>query len=120
MWPLVVLLAALWQDPPAPLTPEVQDARRLSDCLFRLRGAVIDVRVPVRCRLDGHGAPSDCRAPDDIGLGLVEQEAAVCMAETYRLRRPDGTLATDMAVTIHVRLRMNVAPPPSGFVPPGG
>ena len=117
----IVLL--LLQTAPAPrFTIDVEaSGEAMRDGPFCLSGLPMrrsERRVIVRCHLDSTGTPTECEVRDqDPSLTPAYRAAAICIAQTMRLKDPSGARATDRTLNLPVMIRMD-QPPPSGFVPP--
>lgn len=115
---LVMLQVSAGPARDASLTPRLTDRAGILDCTMALSRQIIDRRVEVSCTLDTEGRPTRCNVsqPD---LSSKEKRAAICLARLYRMEGDDGRIVTNQTVAIPISLRMNVAPPPPGFTPPG-
>ena len=91
----------------------------LRDCVSPLARDTVYARVLVRCEVNSRGQPRDCRLQTGAELTARQQRAALCIAGLYRFNDANGQTATSGSVSIPVTLRVNVVPPPPGFVPPG-
>ncbi len=118
-WMMVFLSVGQVTAPPGADIRTILPTEGTGNCIQHLFELRVDAQLLVRCNSVRDGAPRDCRLESGFDQPVRVREAARCMARLYRFEESEGRPATTGPVSIPVRLRMNVEPPPTGFIPPG-